>query len=862
MKKHNQTHTAADGDRSIGVTPTMRHRQSGAALLYYILCILALGILTAPMVSMFNVATDVASTEVNYKRAYYMAESGLRYAYSELDKAQNSTHLDSIITTLNNTDFGVNSDANEWFDIEAFSLSSFISRTAGSPIPSNNDIIMELPNGGVNSAFLTDLNWAINYSTSTPHGLYGINADKDGVNFTQGQNLVLLNAAVQGNSTAYIVFKSLSAVTADNGDEFYLGADIDGNPAAIDSSTGGTINIGSGGRVFPDRQGAVYLKGQEFFYDKKVYNGDGTYTLYFPGQGKTVDMGPSEFVILNSTTHQNYYLSVTGYAGVSSRAKSFDLVGSVAVAAASDDDEDETPPITQMEETFENLDNWETSSGDVIIATGISALNVHDYYGVENGKLDEIKFYSDDATNVVKGAWMLLDYNGTAGADDKNDMEVAWKYKNRYVLHYDIQVKQGWIYRIRYGFQGIFFRHHPSGYYDHLEAFNTYGLGFMIYTDGAHKVDWDTNDYNDGIPSTVKPYASTPGDLANKLLLVLWKQTQDTGTGAIHRTWIAYKDISDLRNVAGDHHQQWRFDGAGITDNASLLVRVRERKNCYDTNKKCNDIQVFLGDSSIQHSELDGQVPSYENQWSWNYYVTLNSMINLPPRSEMINGPHYRTPDGKSYTYGDDRQVYYPKYGYTDPSADPYDRIPDSFQPFPAWPPAYNGTGTWVEYGWDHQDAYEGTDPNDWNATANDFWTMIVDEPASGDRSVVIHSNTSYYDPATEGSPTGLQSETYSMASLTWDGYNSAVFSSSQTAASFDGTKAIVLTDGGTIRDASFVTPYDETEAFDIYTGDTDHKRREVGLYAFSASTYEFYNDDFAIVLRGWNTDSDPNYND
>ncbi len=89
----------------------------GSVLVYLVVVILIFGILGVTMVSLFTTATSSSATPNDARRAYNLAESGTRYAFSEL----RANNFDVVtINALNSTTYNV-TDAGS-FSIRAFSL--------------------------------------------------------------------------------------------------------------------------------------------------------------------------------------------------------------------------------------------------------------------------------------------------------------------------------------------------------------------------------------------------------------------------------------------------------------------------------------------------------------------------------------------------------------------------------------------------------------------------------------------------------------------------------------------------------------------------------------------------------------------
>ncbi|MFH1137060.1 MAG: hypothetical protein V1816_13380 [Pseudomonadota bacterium] len=321
---------------------------------------------------------------------------------------------------------------------------------------------------------------------------------------------------------------------------------------------------------------------------------------------------------------------------------------------------------------FTDLGEWIVDPNLVDIGSGISSLNVHNAYSVSLTQLPQ-ETVPNNSSGSVRTYTMLL--------DKALLMKQAWAANNTY-LHYDVQVKVGWGYLLDYGAQGISFRYHESTAYPGRHE--TYGLSFMRYQ----------NSNGDHIPQEIKPLFSS---LSGRPLLVLWKQWVNA-SGITNRTWMAYRDLTGETYVKGG---QWRYDGQCVTDNSSLMVRLRERKV---GTTRYNDIQVFFGDSSIMYGPLDGAICTYGS------YSDCNKLNRL--------GPIYRTPDQISYDVMMYREVYYPEYAARD--ADTYHRLANG-SPFPIWAPG-DATGETEYY-----NAYANTSGVSlWTVLENDYFTQMA----------------------------------------------------------------------------------------------------------------------------------------
>jgi hypothetical protein len=96
---------------------------------------------------------------------------------------------------------------------------------------------------------------------------------------------------------------------------------------------------------------------------------------------------------------------------------------------------------------------------------------------------------------------------------------------------------------------------------------------------------------SDMIPNGIKPFVAGK-DLSNTLLLVLWQQMTQPD-GSIDYRWLAYKELPKSYDPYIQGNQDTSYDGQIVHDNTTLLVRVRE---VYRDTTKVNNINVFYAD--------------------------------------------------------------------------------------------------------------------------------------------------------------------------------------------------------------------------------------------------------------------------
>lgn len=269
----------------------------------------------------------------------------------------------------------------------------------------------------------------------------------------------------------------------------------------------------------------------------------------------------------------------------------------------------QTPPaLTDVESGFSgNLDALDlTKSGDRVVVQGYIATGGTHAYWAAFQHLGEVgyKFIDPEEPGRYIG-WHVVPIANDIGDNLRN----TWmQYHN---LSYDVQIKNGWDLNKYNGGSGLAVRWHesplfegqvPSGN-DPYQYYQGYGITFMIYKDNDHNSD-------DMIPNNIKPPDS---DLKKTLVLVLWEQKVDAG-GVPTKDWLAYALLGDPsgnywnpvtkgersqpdpdQKVTG--YQVWP-DGR-VNDNATIVVRVEDKfVTTGGVTTRYNDIKVFYGDAS------------------------------------------------------------------------------------------------------------------------------------------------------------------------------------------------------------------------------------------------------------------------
>lgn len=391
--------------------------------------------------------------------------------------------------------------------------------------------------------------------------------------------------------------------------------------------------------------------------------------------------------------------------------------------------EPEPEPIptlpSEFEEPFEDpsLPDWKDPDNHFDVYEGIAGGGVNQELLITAGGAESV-LLELDRTDQVKEAWELCKYN----------------------LSYDIQIKLGLDWHIRSAVQGLSFRLRKNEDSGRNEM---YGISF--YQEGTAG--------SDAIPLGIRPPDIGPQDRA----VVLWKQWWDNDDHELKQTWLAYKIIIDAAQAPtnpapsqsypgtngylpdGSNYWrtdylmrgwQWYYDTWTFTDQAVLLVRVREHEV---SNVKLNDIQVFYGDCSIIFGPAHGLDTS-------GYSLSQQPIHRNFPRAGDSNATNWQCPTSMaSYHTGCSiRLPYYPNHMYVGDA-----NLTGETKTFPTWPP-----GGLVDLA-DPISEFTTAYRDSWNPSV-DYYTMITGwtrNDSLDEAPEVLYNNSTIRD-ATFPSPT------------------------------------------------------------------------------------------------------------
>ncbi len=201
---------------------------AGNVLIYVVVLMLIFGVLGVVMVSLFTSTTASTVTRNDSRRARYMAESGMRYAFSEMRKAD--FDLNHMINTLNTITYKIG--ATESFSINVFSPWMDSNRTQSSP--SDGPLTLLVPIGEIPTGYIIPPNniYAINYeftgtTPTEPGGVAEISSVAGQTLTTLDLNLSQVFNAGEDERICFAVKPTVDRVVTDGGD-LYIAPEAEG----------------------------------------------------------------------------------------------------------------------------------------------------------------------------------------------------------------------------------------------------------------------------------------------------------------------------------------------------------------------------------------------------------------------------------------------------------------------------------------------------------------------------------------------------------------------------------------------------------------------------------------------------------
>jgi outer membrane protein assembly factor BamB len=253
----------------------------GNVLVYLIVVVLIFGVLGVTIVSLFTTATSSSATPNNLRRAFFMAESGIRYAMSEL---RNSNFDDDTINDLNSLTYTVNKGGS--FNLNVFG--SWFKSQAEYDAPAQ--VILDAAIGEIPNDFST-----------SPSNMFIVNFDFVGTQPPPSGVALITD----------IPNKTANSITVDIGGDFVANTDElicfavnpVSDPPSLNSGDSIFVPLGADD-YFPERNGAIYINGNYYFYETKEPDAANNrveltnLSQLLTASGFPFDMAANEYVIL------------------------------------------------------------------------------------------------------------------------------------------------------------------------------------------------------------------------------------------------------------------------------------------------------------------------------------------------------------------------------------------------------------------------------------------------------------------------------------------------------------------------------------------------------------------------------------
>ena len=269
-------------------------------LIYVVVLMLIFGVLGVVMVSLFTSSTASTVTRNDTRRAIYMAESGMRYGFSEIRNTD--FDIDFMRDTLNTTTYSIGGA--ESFTINVFSpwFESPSNQTIGS---GGGNLALEMPVGELPDGYsiptsnIFAINWR--YTKENP-------ADEDGswasvTGFNKETTTLTLGDDF-----------NVSRPKLDEGEEICLAVRPKSDQPIVD---GGDLDVSLEAQtIFPKYGGAINIRRNDYFYEERIDDPDNNRVilrnLSKRPESNWITATTSDFVVLSP---RNYMVAPTGKSG-------------------------------------------------------------------------------------------------------------------------------------------------------------------------------------------------------------------------------------------------------------------------------------------------------------------------------------------------------------------------------------------------------------------------------------------------------------------------------------------------------------------------------------------------------------------
>lgn len=459
----------------------------GAALIAIIVVLVVFSTLAIIMLPMITTSQYTQLGQDAAEKAYYLAESGYRYAASEYLNASSDSAKNAALESLHAQTFTLLNNAGS-FELQVFPYYGYVQ----SDPKDSTTLIIRLPGG--------------------------LPEDLDAAAFSGGGRLQIDRAIFSYISAdvssppdiSFTMTATMPSVPQDT-DVYFVGrSDASIQPVTQD----GTINMAAGSTsTFPLRNSEVVIDNNVYAYRVNDRDNDQLIGITDPEVANMPawNMAPNTDVVLSKFVD----LQSTGsYGGGSIKGERL-LTYHVPLPTSK-----HSQQRLEFHDTFDDLSHWTNIWG----GQQVSQIDSDNAMAISNVA---------STINFPRVSLAALDWTDT-------EIDLEWIHQHAdYFLSYDAQVKIGfegsptpdWGFTPpgsdipTYFAAGISFRLD-----DDDDSHNAYGLSFIR----------GSND----LPA---PYDNLPGDILdsifyNKLIILLWQQTNEGN----NLTWLAYKQIGDV----------------------------------------------------------------------------------------------------------------------------------------------------------------------------------------------------------------------------------------------------------------------------------------------------------------------------
>ncbi len=477
----------------VSLTATTLRDQKGSVLVGLVIAIVIFAALGTAMLSLTSTSAINQVWASSSSRAYYLAESGFRYAETEYKYADDT-----------DGDGEKNDDMNQKL------------KDLHSPEPPSSPVLFTFSNN-MEKFELKIYPYYLVTSSSHTKGDTSFQAEFSGekpVNFavpTSGKLKIGLDppytyTSYDSGTGVFSISTPLLSNISDNMNVYLVTSP---SSDGIFITNDGDLTLADAS-FFPERNGIFSIDGDGTVYAYESKTGSTLHNIFDvndPDRAFSVSSGTSDDIVLKPFL-ELYSIGIVDYGSSTETRRK--IVYNVPLSAS-------FLEKAEFYETFEDMSKWEDS-----------AKGSHEVQTIGGDKA--LRVTSTEAFGGFRKASLI----GLKWSETTVDLATAHRLGNRYFLDYDAQVKVGYTdLGVSDPPQGYLPRPIPKYFAAGLsfrldENLNSYGLSFLRGSNSAL-------DPFDNINNNIVPQDDT-------LLIVLW---QKSGPNDEDSNWLAYKDMTD-----------------------------------------------------------------------------------------------------------------------------------------------------------------------------------------------------------------------------------------------------------------------------------------------------------------------------